>query len=42
MFFLFASDRNDIGLDHVIGVQCRLAGTPRAVLESDVLIKLVF
>jgi hypothetical protein len=38
MFLLSASDGHDIGLDGAIGVECRSAVTPRAVVEADIFI----
>jgi hypothetical protein len=35
MFLLSASDGHDTGLDGTIGVECRSAVPPRAVLEAD-------
>src|ERR1019366_8384876 len=42
MILLSATDGHDIGLDAVIGVECRSAVTPRAVLEANIFIDGVF
>jgi hypothetical protein len=42
VFLLSASDDHDVSLDGVIGVECRSAVTPRAVLQADIFIDGVF
>ena len=41
VFLFFASDNDDVGLDCVVGVECRWAITP-AALQPDIFVDGVF